>query len=247
MSTRGGNERLRTLLVSLDESPAALAAKVGVDPKTVERWLTTDRCPYPRTAHRVARLLEVDVTYLWPNLYAHRQRPVTSGDELVACYPGRAAVPTGLWSRLLTEARTRITIMGDCALSEVVPNLPALLANQAASGVPVRVILTDPATVTNPIDAVRVQTTDATYRPLLDTPGISISSYPAALTTTIIHTDDDLLIRPSIDGCPMAFAPVLHLRQLPGGPLSTLYLTSVDCVLTESTPVTTRTTLRAVA
>jgi hypothetical protein len=34
------NERLRSLLDSMSESSAHLAGRLGVDPKTVDRWIT---------------------------------------------------------------------------------------------------------------------------------------------------------------------------------------------------------------
>jgi lambda repressor-like predicted transcriptional regulator len=239
------NERLRVLLNSLRESPAAFAAKVGVDPKTVERWITTGRRPYPRIAHRVAQLLEVEVTYLWPDLYPAQR--YTATDELVACYPGRAAVPADLWVRLLAEARTQLTLVGDCGLNEAVPNLPAMLADKAAAGVPVRVVLTDPITAVDPVEAARAQRAEATVRSLLDTSGISITRYSGVLTTAVIVSDDDLMVRTSIDGCPAAFAPLLHLRRLPGGPLAGVYLTSVDTIVYAANPLTSGANLRVVA
>lgn len=51
------NERLRAVLLERGASVADLAAAVGVDPKTVERWITRGRTPYRK--HRYA-LFEQD-------------------------------------------------------------------------------------------------------------------------------------------------------------------------------------------
>ena len=48
----GNNERLRGSIASAGLRPAELAEAVGVDAKTVERWITKGRLPH-RT-HRMA-------------------------------------------------------------------------------------------------------------------------------------------------------------------------------------------------
>lgn len=237
------NERLRDLLTTLGMSPAALASRLGVDPKTVERWICHGRTPYPRIAAQAARLLDVEVTYLWPDIHARRNTSVSAADELVATYPGRAAVPYDLWTRLLTEASHRIDIMGDLGLSDLVPNLTRLLVEKAGRGIPVRVVLADPATATNPADTARAMVAEAVFTPLASE-GVIVRRYPGALATTILRIDSDLIVRTTLDGCPSALAPVLHLRSLTGGPLSSLYLTSLDTVTDSTIPV--RTGLRSV-
>ncbi|SBT63768.1 hypothetical protein GA0070622_0733 [Micromonospora sediminicola] len=239
------NERLRETLLSLNESPADFAAKLGVDPKTVERWiLNANRHPHPRTAYQAARLLDVDVTYLWPTIHGNRTSKIAGTDELTACWPGRATVPHDLWPRLFAEATRQVVIMGDFGLPDLIPNLPRLLVAKATRGVQVRVIVSDPHTATNPIDTARAIAAEATYLPLVDQ-GVTVARYPGHLSTTILRVDDDLIVRTGIDGCPAAFAPVIHLRALPNGPLSRLYLTSLDTITETAIPVTT--TMRAVA
>ncbi|MCN0178659.1 hypothetical protein [Salinispora arenicola] len=239
------NERLRETLLSLNESPAGFAGRLGVDPKTVERWiLNANRQPHPRTAYQAARLLNVDVTYLWPGVHGNRTSKITGTDELTACWPGRATVPHDLWPRLFAEATRRINIMGDFGLPDLIPNLPRLLADKADRGVQVRVIVTDPHAATNPIDTARAIAAEAVYLPLANH-GVTVARYPGNLSTTILRVDDDLIVRTGIDGCPAAFAPVIHLRALPNGPLSRLYLTSLDTITETALPATT--TVEAVA
>jgi ADP-ribose pyrophosphatase YjhB (NUDIX family)/lambda repressor-like predicted transcriptional regulator len=60
------NERLRHALHAKQLTPADLAGRVGVDPKTVERWITTGRPPHPRHQLAVAAELDVPATELWP-------------------------------------------------------------------------------------------------------------------------------------------------------------------------------------
>ncbi|MFD1080685.1 helix-turn-helix domain-containing protein [Micromonospora andamanensis] len=225
--------------MSLGVLPADFAEKLGVDPKTVERWISNaTRVPYPRIAYQAARLLDVEVTYLWPDIHGRRTSQVSGDDELTACWPGRSSVPYALWERLLTDAQRRIVIMGDLGLPDLVPHLPDLLARKAGEGVHVRVIVVDPTTTLNGIDGVRAQVAEALYTPLA-AHGVAVARYPGHLSTTILLVDDDLIVRTGIDGCPAALAPVVHLRALTNGPLSRVYLTSLDSVTETAIPVTT--------
>ena len=54
------NERLRALLLERGETPDKLAETVGVDPKTVERWITRGRTPYRAHRYAVAAFFVVD-------------------------------------------------------------------------------------------------------------------------------------------------------------------------------------------
>lgn len=220
------NERLRTLLDSLGESTSHLAGRVGVDPKTVDRWITQgDRHPHPNIAVRAATLLGVEPTFLWPNLYNRRQAAVVDpAGELIGCYFGPTAVPGDLWTRLLHAATARIDICGDLGLADAVDDLDTLLAAKTTAGVRVRVITCDPIGLAAGI----VRTA-----PLLH--------------TALLRCDHDILTRLAVDGCPAAFAPVLHLRQLPTGTLARVYLSSFDTLWQSATPAEAGRSLRAVA
>ena len=61
------NERLRAALLQKGMSVAALAESLGVNEKTVERWITQDRVPYRRHRFAAASVLGTDETYLWPD------------------------------------------------------------------------------------------------------------------------------------------------------------------------------------
>ena len=47
------NDRLRDSLHANGLAPGDLADELGVDPKTVERWITKSRIPYPRYRHAI--------------------------------------------------------------------------------------------------------------------------------------------------------------------------------------------------
>src|SRR5258708_39826372 len=85
------NEALRRALFRADLGEDAVSARLGVDPKTVRRWLD-GRLPYPRLRLHLAKLLDVDETDLWPELMAARADSVRPA-EVVASYAHRGSSP----------------------------------------------------------------------------------------------------------------------------------------------------------
>jgi hypothetical protein len=69
-----------------------VAAQVGVDPKTVERWIVLGRVPHRSHRWATASLLGTDEAYLWPEIADDRRTQATSTAELVTLYPNRGAV-----------------------------------------------------------------------------------------------------------------------------------------------------------
>ena len=64
------NERLRGSLATAQLRTADVAERTGVDPKTVERWITQARLPHRTHRVAVAKMLAVDEAYLWPEVLA---------------------------------------------------------------------------------------------------------------------------------------------------------------------------------
>jgi hypothetical protein len=62
------NERLRSCITGAHLTIAEVAAQVGVDPKTVERWIVLGRIPHRSHRWATASLLGTDEAYLWPEL-----------------------------------------------------------------------------------------------------------------------------------------------------------------------------------
>ena len=94
------NERLRALLLERGTTPAKLAEAMGVDAKTIERWIIQGRTPYRRHRYAVAAHFGVDETYLWPDARDKNEIAATSESEIVSVYPHRWAVPREIWGRL---------------------------------------------------------------------------------------------------------------------------------------------------
>jgi transcriptional regulator with XRE-family HTH domain len=76
------NERLRSALLEKGMTPAQLAEAVGVDPKSVERWIG-GRNPYRNHRFKVATILNVDEMYLWPQGLSRNQIAAASESEII--------------------------------------------------------------------------------------------------------------------------------------------------------------------
>ena len=108
------NEPLRRALLRARLREDDIAARLGVDPKTVRRWLN-GRVPYPHNRAAIAELVGADEADLWPDAggpLAARTRP----EELGTVYPHRWAVPREVWVRLFGSAEREIAILAYSAL-----------------------------------------------------------------------------------------------------------------------------------
>jgi hypothetical protein len=85
-----GNERLRSCITGARLTIPEVAAQVGVDPKTVERWIVLGRLPHRSHRWATASLLGTDEAYLWPELAEERLTQAASTSELVTLIPTAA-------------------------------------------------------------------------------------------------------------------------------------------------------------
>ena len=108
------NELLRRFLLQAGLREDDVAARLGVDPKTVRRWLN-GRVPYPHNRAAIADLLGAEEADLWPGAsgtLTARIRP----DELRSVYPHRLAIPREVWTRFFGSAGREIGILAYSAL-----------------------------------------------------------------------------------------------------------------------------------
>src|SRR5216683_1643559 len=105
------NDRLRDALMVARVTQEDLAADLGVSPKTVERWITQARTPYPQFRHRISVLVQKDEQWLWPEGYSGRRREQITESGIVRIYPYRADVPAELWARLFENAVDNVGIL----------------------------------------------------------------------------------------------------------------------------------------
>src|SRR5829696_3486346 len=98
------NERLRAALLERGLTPAMVAQEIGLDPKTVERWVTLGRLPYRTHRYKTAALLGTDEAVLWPDALSSAQVAAAAESEIVSVFPHRWAVPPDAWQRLYQGA-----------------------------------------------------------------------------------------------------------------------------------------------
>jgi transcriptional regulator with XRE-family HTH domain len=241
------NERLRASLLEHRLTPAALGDRLGVDHKTVQRWIA-GRLPYRRHRYTIAAQLGVDEAYLWPGALSREQVTATSEGELLALYPHRTDVPHAEWERLFSEARRDIGVLA-CSglfLSED-SALKKILGDQASAGVRVRILLGDPASPrvaqrgedegVGDAQAGKIRNALMQYRKLRAAPGVEFRLHQTILYNSIYIGDDHLLVNTHLYGLSAPTAPVWHLRKLAGGEIASMYLESFEQVWDTATPI----------
>jgi transcriptional regulator with XRE-family HTH domain len=241
------NDRLRSALRSTGYTEQKFGEELGVDPKTIQRWITTGRTPHRTTALRAASLLNVPAGWLWPEL--DKSDAGKGISEVIAFYPHRSETPKHLWLELLIAARTQIdlTAYASLFLPEENPDAINIIAHKAASGVSVRIALGDPDSPEAELrgheerlfDAIpaRIRMALAYYRPLVGLPGVAFHLHRTTLYNSIFRYDDQMLINQHIFGMYGYIAPILHLRRCEGADLFDTYARSFERIWEESYPI----------
>jgi transcriptional regulator with XRE-family HTH domain len=242
------NERLRAALLERGMTPARLAELVGVDAKTVERWITKDRTPYRRYRYAVASHLQLDETYLWPGALRDDQITEASGSELITIYPHRYAIPRDLLGRLFSEAQHEIGVLiySGLFLAEDY-GAHQTIANRAKAGVRVRFLLGDPDSpqvaergADEGIDsamAAKIRNVIVNYKRLRAVENVEFRLHSTVLYNSIFRIDDQLLVNTHVYGVPATNAPFWHLRKVAGGEIVNTYLDSFERVWDVAKPL----------
>ena len=219
------NERLRQAMKTAGLDVDQLAQAVQVDAKTVGRWLS-GRVPYSRHRTRVARALGATERDLWP--HAEIPDPAAAGSvELVAGF-ARTIDASPTWQTLLADAAERIWLL-DFTLLDLLAadDTPALLAEKAARGVEVRLLISyatrarlaidtpidEPYPDVDPPAAFDIARARGHIEPLLVLDGIEARKFAAMRFNTIVCADDQMLITHHLWGQPTSQAPAIHLRR----------------------------------
>jgi transcriptional regulator with XRE-family HTH domain len=242
------NERLRATLLERGLTPATLGDEIGVDQKTVERWITLGRTPYRKHRFAVAARLGVDEKYLWPGALSKEQVAAASDSEVLAIYPHRSDVPREAWERLFKAAERDIGVLvyAGLFLAED-PVLQKVLADRASAGVRTRILLGDPDSPqvaergtdegVHGMMAAKIHNALVLYRGLRKVGAAEFRFHRTILYNSIYRGDDDLLVNTHIYGFPAAGAPVWHLRKVAGGEIASTYLESFEQVWESAVPV----------
>ena len=242
------NERLRAALLEHGITPDALGKQLGVDPKTVERWITKARIPYRRHRYAVASRLGVDEAYLWPDALSADQVAAASESEIAAIYSHRSVVPRETWERLFADAEREIGVLvysGLFLAEDAV--LQKTLVDKARSGVRVRLLLGDPESPqvaergadegVGDAQAAKIRNALVLSRRLRGIDGAEFRFHRTVLYNSIYRGDDVLLVNTHVYGITAAQAPVWHLRKVLGGEIASTYLDSFERVWETAVPV----------
>jgi hypothetical protein len=244
----GANDRLRDSLSAAGLSPQDAAVRLGVDPKTVERWITQGRTPYPRHRRQLTALVRESEAYLWPSALSPERRSEAAESEIVHVYPHRAGIPGDTWTRLFKGASEGIDVLVYAALflPEQQPKLLKQLCRQAKSGTHIRFLLGDPECETvarrgaeegigDAISA-KIQNVLRFFEPHAEHGCIDLRLHQTTLYTSIYRFDRQMLVNHHVLGLPAAHAPVMHLRQLDSGDLFATYADTFERVWSGSVP-----------
>ncbi|WP_234402030.1 helix-turn-helix domain-containing protein [Thermobifida halotolerans] len=230
----------------------SLAEALGIDPKTVERWISTGRVPHRSNAHTAALVLGKDAAHLWPSLRTKTRNGSVTHEELVAVYARRSDVPLGTWRSMFERAQEAIEVLVYAALflHEQIPDWNDLLRARAAAGCRVRVLIGAPDS-----EAVRVRGGEERfghgiesrcrlarlhYAPLVGAKGIEVAQHSTVLYNSVYRADDELLANTHVYGATAYANPVFHLRNGHAPGLFTTYAESFDAVWKTAAPIRKR-------
>ncbi len=248
------NTQLRTALQERGLTSEDLAAVLQVDAKTIERWISTGRTPYPRHQQALARHLGLTAADLWPEAVRSTEPPDSPGpeadgnSEVVQVYPHRWLVPGSLWRDLFESAGEEIGILvySGLFLSED-SGIHRILLAKADRRVRVRILLGNPdgeSVALRGADegvgdamAAKIRNALVMYAPLRGTSGIEFRLHDTTLYNSIYRADSQLLVNTHLYGFTAAQSPVLHLHGAADGSMVTTYLDSFERVWATAVPL----------
>lgn len=242
------NDRLRTTLLRTGVSIEDLAACVGIDPKSVERWISADRLPHRKHRWAAAQRLGVDESYLWPATLAARTEAARS--ELLEMLPSRASVPRETWLQLMASAAGNIDVLvfSGTFFAQVQPRVAEQIAARAAAGARVRLCFGDPASQAVATrdreegigDTLghKIRSSLSYYRTLPAVEGCEVRLHGTTLYNSLFRYDDEMIVNPHAYGEAASANPVLHLRRLNGAGIFDHYINSFERVWATALPWT---------
>lgn len=238
------NDLLRRALADAHLTEADVAARLRVDPKTVQRWVA-GRVPYPRHRRPLCDLLNRTADDLWPQISAPRPPTEQPGAQILATYPHRWAVPRTVWQHHFARAHREIGVLAYAGLFLAEDQgVMRTIADGAREGVTVRILLGNPDSFrisergadegVGDSLAAKIRNALVLYEPLRDLDNVEIRLHDTVLYNSIYRADDDLLINPHAYGIPASQAPVLHLRTTHPNDMTATYRHSFDRVWAET-------------
>jgi hypothetical protein len=244
------NERLRDALARRGYTPTVLGEQIGVDPKTVQRWVSQSRVPYPKYRAQLGALLQESEAWLWPGITSSERADQASRSEVVEVHPRRACITGDEWLRLFRSATAfaDVLVYAGLFLPEQTPAVLDVFAEKAATGTRVRLLPGRPECAAVELrgeeEGIGGQTVAAKARNALrllrrslhEAPGVHVRLHRTTLYTSIYRSDDTMIANPHVLGLPAAQAPAMHLRRLSAGGLFDTYTAMYDRVWDEAEP-----------
>lgn len=236
------NERLRAAITDAALTSEGLGEALGVDPKTIERWISTGRTPHRRHRQAAGVALGKDEHYLWPAALSDARAEAASAAEVVAVHPNRGSVPPGTWQALLREANESIDMLAFAAtfLHDTIPDFDDLIAQRAKAGTRIRLLFGDPDSNAVALRgeeegiadslAARCRMTWRYLKPLLGHPGVEARAHDRTLYSSIFRFDDQLFANHHAYGAPANHSPVVHLHRIAGGRMFDHQITAFEKV-----------------
>ena len=224
-------------------TPAALADAVQVDVKSVMRWISEGRMPYPVTRVKVAHVLHQEATFLWPALVQDSEMCVEAAVEIERVWPTRSSISTETWHALFSKATEQLDILvyAGAFLVETL-DLADVLEWKVSKGTQVRMLVADPE-----CEAVRVRALElaldwlpqrcgTTLDYLRRVNGILLRPHDAASYASLFRFDDVLLANMHAYGIWACHSPVMQLRRASSGKLFDFYANSFERTWTKQRP-----------
>lgn len=229
------NQRLRGAMLNAGLTPAALADAVQVDVKSVMRWITEERMPYPVTRIKVAHVMHQEETYLWPALVQDSEMCTAAAMDIERVWPTRTSISTETWHALFANATQQLDILvyAGAFLIETL-DLADVLEWKVSSGSEVRVLVGDSQSDAVGIRAAELslewlpQRCKTTLDYLRRVDGIGLRPHGASHYASLFRFDDLLLANTHAYGVWACHSPVLELRRATSGRLFDFYAGSFD-------------------
>lgn len=236
------NDRLRAAIHASGLTIEDVSSRVGVDPKTVERWIGDEtRTPHRTNRLTLVQLLSVDEVHLWPSLAGDVRTRPSSESELVHLYATRSAVPFDVWTELIHSAQCQVDVLvfsGQFLVEQ--HNLLPVVRAKAAKGVKFRFAVGDHTSAaviqraqeegtTGGLEG-RVQMMRRYLQEVAALPTVQVRTHGTILYNSIYRFDDQALINGHAYGGLAGQNPVMHLRRLDGGLMWEHYMQSFERV-----------------
>lgn len=236
------NAALRKALAASRLTEIDVAAHLGVDPKTVHRWLSGQR-PYPRHRWALADLLQAEEDTLWPPSSREEQAHAPASEHVQRVYAHRWQVPREVWWDLFSSAEQEIGILVYSGLFLADDaGILRLLEAQAHAGVSVRILLGDPES--EPVkqrgrderigEALSARASNALllFRTLLEIDGVELRTHSTVLYNSVYLTEKRILVNQHIYGLPAAKSPVVEVDRELSPDMAETYAHSFERVWT---------------